>query len=138
MATSTSAVAASGLPGRVVQTGYVDDDVIPALLRTATAAVYPSLYEGFGMPALEALACGTTLVTTSGTAMHEVAGDSALLVPPGDQAALADVLDVVLTGRGDDRASSERRAIGFGIVDRHTWAASADLHVAAYRSAAGR
>ena len=133
-----AAVAASGLPGRVVQTGYVDDDVIPALLRTATAAVYPSLYEGFGMPALEALACGTTLVTTSGTAMHEVAGDSALLVPPGDQAALADVLDVVLTGRGDDRASSERRAIGFGIVDRHTWAASADLHVAAYRSAAGR
>lgn len=130
-----AAVEASGLGDRVVRTGYVDDDVVPALLRSATAAVYPSLYEGFGMPALEALACGTALVTTRGTAMDEVAGDSALLVPPGDRAALADVLDVVLGGRGDDRAASERRTLGFGIADRHTWEASADLHVAAYRSA---
>ena len=132
-----AAVATSGLGPRVVRTGYVDDAAIPALLRSATAAVYPSLYEGFGLPALEALACGTTLVTTSGTAMEEVAGASALLVPPGDAGALADVLDAVLTGRGDDRAASERRSLGYDIVERHTWQASADLHVAAYRTAAG-
>ena len=132
-----AAVATSGLGDRVVRTGYVDDAAIPALLRSATAAVYPSLYEGFGLPALEALACGTTLVTTSGTAMEEVAGASALLVPPGDGGALADVLDTVLTGRGDDRAASERRSLGFDVVERHTWGASADLHVAAYRTAAG-
>src|SRR5665213_2550195 len=130
------ATAASGLGDRVVRTGYVDDAAIPALLRSATAAVYPSLYEGFGLPALEALACGTTLVTTSGTAMEEVAGASALLVPPGDAGLLADVLDTVLTGRGDERAASERRSLGFDIVERHTWRASADLHVAAYRTAA--
>ena len=132
-----AAVATSGLGDRVVRTGYVDDAAVPALLRSATAAVYPSLYEGFGLPALEALACGTTLVTTSGTAMEEVAGASAVLFPPGDGGALADVLDTVLTGRGDDRAASERRSLGFDIVERHTWQASADLHVAAYRTAAG-
>lgn len=133
-----AAVVASGLGQRVVQTGYVDDAAIPALLRSAAAVVYPSLYEGFGLPALEALACGATLVTTEGTAMDEVAGASALLFPPGDRSALADLLDVVLTGRGDDRAASERRSLGFEIVDRHTWEASADLHVQAYRSAASR
>lgn len=128
-------VGASDLGQRIVQTGYVDDDAIPALLRSATAAVYPSLYEGFGLPALEALACGTPLVTTSGTAMDEVAGASALLVPPGDEDALAGVLDTLLAVGGGDRAASERRSLGFDIVDRHTWAASADIHVAAYRAA---
>ncbi len=77
-----AAVVASGLGHRVVRTGYVDDEVIPALLRTAVAAVYPSLYEGFGLPALEALACGTTLVTTEGTAMEEVAGTERPARPP--------------------------------------------------------
>jgi len=117
----------------------VSDGDIPVLLRAATAVVYPSLYEGFGLPALEALACGATLVTTRGTAMEEVAGNSALLVPPGDAGALSDTLDAVLTGSGDDRAASERRSLGFDVVGRHTWERSADLHVAAYRrAAAGR
>lgn len=133
-----AAVTASGLGPRVVRTGYVDDTVIPALLRSATAVVYPSLYEGFGLPALEALACGTPLVTTSGTAMEEVAGTSALLVPTGDAAALADVLDDVVGGRQDDRVVSERRSEGFAIAAAHTWEASADVHVEAYRTAAAR
>ena len=130
-----AAVAASGLGRRIVRTGYVDDDAIPALLRSATAVVYPSLYEGFGLPALEALACGAPLVTTRGTAMEEVAGASAVLVAPGDVDELADALDAALRGTGDDRAASERRALGFGIVEQHTWARSTDLHVAAYRRA---
>ena len=133
-----AAVIRSGLGQRVVQTGYVDDGAIPALLRTAVAAVYPSLYEGFGLPALEALACGTTLITTAGTAMEEVAGSSALLVPPGDVHALAEAVDAVLGGQADGQAASERRSLGFAIAGRHTWEASADRHVAAYRSAVGR
>ena len=59
--------------------GYVDDDVVPALFRRAEAVVYPSLEEGFGLPALEALACGAPLVTTAGSALAEVVGDAALL-----------------------------------------------------------
>jgi glycosyltransferase involved in cell wall biosynthesis len=133
-----AAVATSGLGPRVVRTGYVEDVAIPALLRSATAVVYPSLYEGFGLPALEALACGAVLVTTGGTAMAEVAGASALLVPPGDAGALGEVLDAVLGGRLDDRAVSERRSEGFAIAAAHTWEASADIHVGAYRTAVGR
>ncbi len=132
------AVAASGLGTRIVRTGYVGDEVVPALLRTAAAVVYPSLYEGFGLPALEALACRAPLVTTSGTAMEEVAGGSALLVAPGDVAGLADVLDAVLDGAGRDAAGERRRALGTAVAARHTWEASAGRHVGAYRRAVGR
>ena len=130
-----AAVSTSGKGDRIVRTGYVADDDIPALLRSATAVVYPSLYEGFGLPALEALACGSPLITTLGTAMEEVAGSSALLVPPGDVDMLAGALDEALGGRVDDRAAAERRSLGFDIVERHTWERSTDLHVAAYRKA---
>ena len=132
-----AAVTTSGLSTRIVRTGYVEDRAIPALLRSATAVVYPSLYEGFGLPALEALACGARLVTTTGTAMAEVAGTSAVLVHPGDAGALGEVIDSVLGGRLDDRAVSERRSEGFAIAAAHTWEASADIHVGAYRTAVG-
>jgi glycosyltransferase involved in cell wall biosynthesis len=129
------AIEATGWGARIVRTGYVDDAVVPALLRSATAAVYPAIYEGFGLPALEALACGVPLVTTSGTAMEEVAGDAATLVSPGDARGLADVLDDHLTGGIVDGAARQR---GFEIVARHTWAASATVHMEAYRTAARR
>ncbi len=131
------AVAGSGLGGRVVRTGYVPDDVVPALLRRAAAAAYPARYEGFGLPALEALACGTTLVTTRGTAMEEVAGDAAVLVAPGDVAGLAEALDTILAQRGtDDPGRDGRRRHGLEVAAAHTWAASAARHAEAYRMAA--
>jgi glycosyltransferase involved in cell wall biosynthesis len=130
-----AAVAASGIGDRIIRTGYLPDDVIPALFRTAAAVVYPALYEGFGLPALEAMACGALVVTTSGSAMEEVAGDAALLVPPGDTAALSGALESVLDGRDADPG---RRQRGLEIAARHTWAASADRHLEAYRLAAGK
>ena len=133
-----AAITVSGLGRRIVRTGYVGDEDIPALLRSATAVVYPSLYEGFGLPALEALACGAPLVTTRGTAMEEVAGDSALLVPTASPGLLAEVLDSVLGGTGGDRDATARRRRGFEVVAAHTWERSAALHVGAYRTAAGR
>lgn len=131
------AVVASGVASRIVRTGYVPDSAVPALLRSSTGVVYPALYEGFGLPALEALACGASLVTTSGTAMEEVAGAAATLVAPGDVAGLADAMDAQLAG-GRDRAPGgpDRRRLGFDIVSRHTWAASAERHLEAYRYAA--
>jgi glycosyltransferase involved in cell wall biosynthesis len=132
------AVAGSGVAERIVRTGYLPDAAVPALLRSATAAVYPALYEGFGLPALEALACGAPLITTSGTAMEEVAGDAAVLVRPGDGGDLADALDGALAGTTPSRAVEERRNRGFEIVAGSTWEASAARHVEAYRFAAGR
>jgi glycosyltransferase involved in cell wall biosynthesis len=136
MADVERAIGGSGVAPRIVRTGYVPDAVVPALLRSAVAAVYPALYEGFGLPALEALACGAALVTTSGTAMEEVAGDAAVLVSPGDAAALADAIDAELAGRpGGGSADAARRQRGFDVVAGHTWAASASRHMEAYRHA---
>jgi len=131
------AVETSGFASRIIRTGYLPDAVVPALLRAAASAVYPALYEGFGLPALEALACGSPLITTSGTAMEEVAGDAAVLVAPGDVGGLADALDARLAHLLDpDRSDEDRRRRGFDIVSGHTWAASAERHMEAYRSAA--
>jgi glycosyltransferase involved in cell wall biosynthesis len=118
---------------RVVRLGYVPDDAVPALLRGAVAAAYPALEEGFGLPALEAMACGTPLVTTSGTAMAELAQDAAALVAPGDVSELADALGETIDG---GEAVQERRRRGLVVATRHTWSASAAGHVVAYRWAA--
>jgi glycosyltransferase involved in cell wall biosynthesis len=120
---------------RVIRTGYVPDDAVPALLRKAAVVAYPSLAEGYGLPALEALACGAPLVTTEGTAMAELAGPAAVLVPPGDTEDLADALGAVLSGAGS-AATAERRRLGLAIAAERTWAASAALHANAYRMAA--
>jgi len=121
---------------RIRRLGYVADANVPALLRRACAVVYPSLEEGFGLPALEALACGTSLVTTSGTPMAEIAGDSALLVPPGEPFALAAAIETAISehASGDD---SRRRADGLAIASGYTWEACAEGHLAAYHLAAG-
>jgi glycosyltransferase involved in cell wall biosynthesis len=128
------AVAEARHGDRVVRTGYVPDDLVAPLLRQAVAVAYPSLAEGFGLPALEALACGAPLVTTAGTAMAEVAGDAALLVEPGDVTGLAAALDALAAG---DPGQAARRRSGLERAGRHTWKASADAHVVAYREAAG-
>ena len=75
--------------GRVTLTGYLADDDLPIVYTGAEALVFPSLYEGFGLPAIEAMACGTPVLTSTTSSMPEVAGDAALLVDPLDTAAIA-------------------------------------------------
>jgi len=120
---------------RVVRTGYLAEEALPAFLRRAEVVAYPSRAEGFGLPVLEALACGARVVTTSGSVMDEVAGGAAALVPPGDAAALATALDAELTDAVAGRAP--RREAGLAVAAGHTWARCADAHVALYRRVAG-
>jgi glycosyltransferase involved in cell wall biosynthesis len=101
---------------RVILTGYVSDQDKAALLAGAEALVYPSLYEGFGLPVLEALASGTPVLTSDVSALPEVAGDAALLVDPGDVESIADGLrrlseDETLRKRLAE--AGPRRAAGF-------------------------
>ena len=128
------ALASSHHADRVVRTGYVPERAVPALLRRASVVAYPSLEEGYGLPALEALACGAPLVTTAGTAMAEMALGAAVLVRPGDVDSLAGALEAVLTG--GDAATAERRRAGLAVAAARTWEASADRHLEAYRYAA--
>jgi glycosyltransferase involved in cell wall biosynthesis len=134
-AEAAAAEAAAPLGDRYVRLGYVDDDEVPAILRGAAAVAYPARQEGFGIPALEALACGAPLVTTTGTPMEEVVGDAALLVPPGDAGALAAALARIL----DDPAEATRlRDLGPAVAAAHTWEASAERHVEAWTLALAR
>lgn len=128
------AIAGAGAQGRIVRTGYVPDEVVPGLLRHAAAVAYPSLEEGFGLPALEALACGAPLVTTTGSAMEEMAAGAAMLVDPGDADGLAGVLDMLVRG---DAGIDARRQRGFAVAARHTWEASGRAHAELYRAVAG-
>jgi glycosyltransferase involved in cell wall biosynthesis len=124
-----AAIASSGVATRVLRPGYVDDATLAALFRRAEVIAYPSLVEGFGMPALEALASGTPLVTTSGSALEEIVGDTAVLVPPADVDALARALASVL----DDPALAARlRSEGPARAATFTWKRSIEAHVAAY------
>lgn len=126
-----AAIAAARHRDRVVLTGYVPDDAVPALFRRAAAVAYPSAEEGFGMPALEALSCGAPLVTTKGSVMEDVVGDAALLVPPGDVRALSGALDMLVRA---DSGLTARQARGRAVAERHSWEACADRHVEVYRS----
>ncbi|MFI5046373.1 MAG: glycosyltransferase family 4 protein [Acidimicrobiia bacterium] len=129
-----AAVDASGVAPRVSRPGYVDDRVVPALLRRAAAVVYPSLEEGFGLTALEALACGAPLVTTSGSSIEEFVGSAAILVQPGDVDALATGIARAL----DPEVGGELRRRGPMQAAPYTWEAAAVAHLDAYRRAASR
>lgn len=127
------AIATSGVATRVIRPGYLESTTIGALFRRAAMIAYPSSEEGFGLPALEGLACGAPVVTTQGSALAEVVADAAVLVPPGDAAALAQAIERIL----DEPGLADRlRAAGPARAAAFTWSACVDEHVDAYERAA--
>lgn len=104
------------LNSQVVLTGYLPAGVLTKVLRNAIALVFPSLHEGFGFPVLEAMACGTPVITSATTALPEVGGDAALYVDPYDPAAIRNAMHSVLTDpalRGQLAACGRERAAHF-------------------------
>lgn len=118
---------------RIRRLGYVDDQLLGALYRGAAVVAYPSRGEGFGLPVIEAMACGARVVTTRDTVMAEVAGDAASLVAAGDVAALAASLDEAL--RADEQQREQWASHARARAEHFTWDACVDQHLVAYELA---
>jgi glycosyltransferase involved in cell wall biosynthesis len=123
-----------GLEQRVHFTGYVDQADLPALYSGASAFVFPSLYEGFGLPALEAMACGVPVVTSNTSALPEVVGDAALKVDPTDTRAIADAIARILD---DETLAGLLREAGVERAAEFTWEGCATATVSVYRRLLG-
>ena len=116
-------------------TGYVADEDLPALYNGADLFVFPSLYEGFGLPVLEAMACGTPVITSNTSSLPEVAGDAALLVDPHDVEAIAAAMHRVLT---DPDLARKLRKKGLARASQFTWERTARETIAVYEKVLGR
>ncbi len=122
-----------GVQDAVRFTGRISDEALVHHLRTAELAVVPSLYEGFSLPLVEAMACATPVVATTGGALPEVAGDAALLVPPGDAQSLAAAIASAIDDPGlRVRLATAGRA---RVLERFTWRAAAEQTTRIYRRA---
>jgi glycosyltransferase involved in cell wall biosynthesis len=122
----------AGVEGsHVTWLGRVDDDQLAAAYRGARVLVFPSLYEGFGIPALEAMASGTPVVTSADSATSEITGDAAVLVDPLDVGAIADGIDEA------DRRRAELVPRGLERAKLYTWDRAAAAAVGGYERALG-
>lgn len=128
-------VTAAGLAPQTRFTGVVSDEDLIVLYQRAALFVFPSRYEGFGFPVLEAMACGCPVVSSNASSLPEVTGEAALLVDPSDTGGFAEAMERALTDRalwGDLRARGLARAAQF------TWDRTARETAAVYRRVAGR
>ena len=120
--------------GEVRWLGYVPAADLPLLYAGARLLVYPSLYEGFGLPVLEAMASGVPVVASNRASLPEVAGDAAMMIEPGDATRLRDAMLALLE---DEREAARRVALGLSQAARFTWQACAQQTLQVYREALG-
>ncbi|MGD8251101.1 MAG: glycosyltransferase family 4 protein [Desulfobacterales bacterium] len=122
-----------GIGGRVRFTGRISDEELVRQYARASIAIVPSIYEGFGLPAGEAMACGVPVISTTGGALPEVAGDAAILVPPGDVnplvRAIVDLLSQPENAQAMGNAGYRR------VQERFTWKRTAERTVSVYKEA---
>jgi glycosyltransferase involved in cell wall biosynthesis len=132
---------AKALPAGVLQrkdvifTGYVEDEDLPALYSGSMAFAYPSLYEGFGLPVLEAMACGTPVLTSQVSSLPEVCGDAAVYVHP---LRTEEICRALLALGSDKDLRKALQARGLLRAQKFSWRESARKTLAVYESVAGR
>jgi glycosyltransferase involved in cell wall biosynthesis len=119
---------------RLIFTGYVAEEDLPVLYNGAVAFVFPSLYEGFGLPVLEAMACGTPVITSNTTSLPEVAGDAAVLINPMDADELCEAMSTILA---DHSRREKLRQKGLMRAAEFSWKSCGELTAQVYHLAAG-
>jgi glycosyltransferase involved in cell wall biosynthesis len=129
-----AAIARLGLNGRVHLVGFVEDADLPALYSLASVFAFPTLYEGFGLPVLEAMACGTPVVTADNSSLPEAIGDAGLLVPTNDSAALAGALSALIS---EPILRDRVVAAGLKQASKFTWSKGAQQLLDDYQSFSG-
>jgi glycosyltransferase involved in cell wall biosynthesis len=129
--TRIEAMQQRGLP--IIHRADIDDDTLPALYNLAAVLVLPSFYEGFGLPTLEAMACGTPVIASNCSSLPEVVGDAGALIDPDDPAALASALAKALN---DTNWRQSMRDAGLRRARNFTWQRSAEIALSVYESGA--
>jgi len=124
-----------GMGERVIFTGWVPEEDKPALYSGARALVFPSLHEGFGLPPLEALACGTPVIASNRGSLSEIVGDGGLLLEPDDVEGLAGAMEKLLN---DDTLWGDLREKGLAHAARFSWEKTARQTLAVYQEVKGR
>lgn len=107
-----------GLQNNVHFLGYVPDNELPALYSAATCFVYPSFYEGFGIPVLEAMACGCPVITSNNSSMKEIAGNAALLIDPKNEETIKNAMELILS---HEKEQQRRRKAGLFQIKKFCW-----------------
>ena len=124
-----AAAANSSVKDQIMFTGYVPDEDLSALYAAARCFIYPSYFEGFGLPPLEAMRCGTPTITGNRTCLPEVVGDGALLVDPFDEQSILEGIVKVLS---DESLRSRLREKGMSRAKIYDWKETARLTLAVY------
>lgn len=124
-----------GLVNKIIRPGYVHDQTLACLYSSATGFIYPSLYEGFGLPVIEAMACGCPVICSRAASLPEVAGDAALLVDPHDPAGLALAMDKIRSDAGLRREMIKK---GFSRAREFSWSRAAKATLALFQQTASR
>lgn len=117
---------------RIIVTGYVSDEDLSPLYTGATMFVYPSFYEGFGLPPLEAMQCGVPVITSNTSSLPEVVGDAGIMVAPEDRDALSQAM---LEIYGSERLRQKMSADSVAQAEKFSWAKCAEQTISAYRAA---
>ena len=104
--------------GKIYDVGYVPDDILPLIYSGASVFIYISHYEGFGMPVMEAMACGIPAITSKMTSMAEIAGDAALLVDQNDQKEISDAIELILK---DETLALKYSCLGLERAKKFSW-----------------